>query len=670
MRTPLLTALLLTIATQLYAADPPATLATIVPAPIDYEAGGGACQFTRDTTIAAEPELTQVAGYFSELLAPALANKMQIVPASNPSTIRLHLSAFENRLGAEGYHMVVTQDHIDISAAGPAGAFYAIQTLRDMMPAAIESHQPVEDVAVAACDITDQPRFPWRGAMLDVARHFFPKETVLREIDLLALHKMNVLHLHLNDDQGWRIEIKRYPQLTEVGAWRNGEMTGLEQDWHNASKPHDMSRYGGFYTQDDLREIVAYAKARYIAVVPEIEMPAHSGAVLRSYPELACTAGGAPIKGKNLYCAGKEETFTFIQNVLDEICDIFPGTYIHVGGDEADKDRWHLCPLCQQRMKDNGLKSEDELQSYFIKRIEAYLETKHRRLIGWNEILQGGLPANATVMSWRGTGDSVREAAGLGHDVVMSPESHCYFDHFTQGSDDPAKLNYFLMESNVPLNKVYSFDPTSGNLTAEQAKHVLGAQCNLWTERVPNQDRIDLMTWPRTCALAEVLWSGDARGDYAHFTQRLQKHYASLNALGVKYYDDPMARADIVWSWSADLHLPKETKTVEFDVTKTLESGGDYDLWFTFLDGEQRLDIASGITLLENGHELMHDTHDAFAGTESHHNRYRLRADELHPRAQPTPFESRSSPPTAAPTRTARCSWPNGTAKSRHPPRR
>ena len=629
---PLLATILFTLAAQLHAADPQSSLPPIVPAPIHYEAGVGAFHFTHNTTIAADPELVHVADYFSDLLAPALSGKMPITPttpATAPAAITLHLSAFENRLGAEGYHLVVTQDHIDISAAAPAGAFYAIQTLRDMMPAAVESHQPVDALTVPACDITDQPRFPWRGAMLDVARHFFPKETILREIDLLALHKMNVLHLHLNDDQGWRIEIKRYPQLTEVGAWRNGEMTGLEQDWHSGAKPHDMSRYGGFYTQDDLREIVAYAKARYIAVVPEVEMPAHCNAALRSYPELACTAGGAAIKGKYVYCAGKEETFAFIENVLDEICDIFPGTYIHVGGDECDKDRWKLCPLCQQRMKDNGLKNEDELQSYFIKRIEAYLETKHRRLIGWNEILQGGLPANATVMSWQGTGDSVRKAAGLGHDVVMSPESHCYFDHFTQGSDDPAKIDYFLMESNVPLNKVYSFDPTSGNLTAEQAKHVLGAQCNLWTERVPNQDRIDLMRWPRTAALAEALWTGDARPDYAHFAQRLQRHFARLDALGVKYYNDPMVRADIVWSWSPDLKLPTETKTVEADITKTLASPGNYDLWFTFLDGEQRLDTSS-ITLLENGHELMHDTHDGFAGTESHHNLYRLKIDELH----------------------------------------
>jgi hexosaminidase len=413
-------------------------------------------------------------------------------------------------LGPEGYELTVTPERVIIRASQPAGIFYGKQTLQQLLPGPIP-----------CLHIEDRPRFPWRGAMLDVARHFFPKEFVKRYIDLLALHKLNTLHLHLTDDQGWRVEIKKYPKLTEVGSWR-AETNG------------DGKRYGGFFTQDDLREIVAYAAERHITVVPEIEMPGHGLAALTAYPELSCTGGPFKVRTRwgvepDVYCAGNEKTFAFVQDVLDEVLAIFPSKFIHIGGDECPKARWKKCPKCQARMKAEGLKNEHELQSYFIRRIEKHLSSKGRRLIGWSEIREGGLAKNAALMDWIG---GAVEGASAGHDVVMSPTSHCYFDYY-QSQDkkaEPKAIGGF-----IPLSKVYAFEPVPAKLAPQFHKHILGAQANLWTEYIPTPQQAEYMTFPRLCALAEVVWSPAAARNWDDFSVRLTQHLKHLDALKVNY---------------------------------------------------------------------------------------------------------------------------------------
>ncbi|MBU0616882.1 MAG: family 20 glycosylhydrolase, partial [Planctomycetes bacterium] len=364
-------------------------------------------------------------------------------------------------------------------------------------------------------------RYRWRGMLLDCGRHFMTKDFVKRYIDLLAYHKMNVLHWHLTEDQGWRIEIKKHPKLTEIGAWRG------EGD----------ERYGGFYTREDVKEIVEYAKSRYIAVVPEIEMPGHSLGALAAYPELSCTGGPFKVATRwgvhsEVYCAGNDKVFEFLQDVLSEVIELFPSEFIHIGGDECPKERWQACVKCQARIKTEGLKDEHELQSYFIRRIEKFLNSKGRRLIGWDEILDGGLAPNATVQSWRGMRGAIA-AATAGHDVISSPTSHCYLDYAQwRAPGEPTWMGF------IDLKTCYSFEPTPTELTPEQAKHVLGLEGNMWTEHAP-QARVDWQVFPRLCALAEVGWSPKGKRDWKDFQKRLKAHYPRLDALGVTYFLPP-----------------------------------------------------------------------------------------------------------------------------------
>jgi hexosaminidase len=366
---------------------------------------------------------------------------------------------------------------------------------------------------------------------LDVSRHFFPKEFIKRYIDFLALYKMNMFHWHLTDDQGWRIEIKKYPKLTEIGSWRNGTLIG-----HYSQFPHryDSTRYGGYYTQDDIKEIVEYAEKRYITIVPEIEMPGHSLAALASYPEYSCTGGPFEVANEwgvfeDVYCP-REETFKFLEDVLTEVMELFPGKYIHVGGDEVPKDSWKQCKDCQELMKKEGLKDENELESYFIRRIEKFINSKGRTMIGWDEILEGGLAPNAVVMSWRGTKGGI-EAARQNHDVVMTPGGYCYFDHY-QGNP---KFEPIAIGGYTPVEKVYSFEPTPDSLTQEEQKHILGAQGNVWTEYIPAAGQVEYMVFPRVCALSEVLWSPKEQRNYDNFKKRLIQHFALLDKLGINY---------------------------------------------------------------------------------------------------------------------------------------
>jgi hexosaminidase len=371
--------------------------------------------------------------------------------------------------------------------------------------------------------------------MLDVSRHFLPKEFIYDFIDHLAMHKLNTFHWHLVDDQGWRIEIKKYPKLTDIGAWRV-DREDLHWNAREDRKPDEKATYGGFYTQKEIRDIVAYAQSRYVTIVPEIEMPGHTTAALAAYPQYSCTGGpftvlpGGVWPITDIFCAGKDETFDFLEDILTEVLDLFPGQYIHIGGDEADKKEWKACELCQARIKTEGLKDEDELQSYFIRRIEKFIISKGRRLIGWDEILEGGLAPQAAVMSWRGTGGGI-EAARQNHDVVMSPTSHCYFDYYQGNPDDePLAIGGFL-----PLRLVYSFEPVPADLSPEEAEHILGAQANLWTEYVPTPEHAEYMLFPRTAALAEVVWSTKGENIWDDFATRMERQFSRYDAAGIHY---------------------------------------------------------------------------------------------------------------------------------------
>jgi hexosaminidase len=489
-----------------------------------------------DTVILADKAATPTARQLQNAIAQATGYSLTVKPphVMRENYIIIILGPDLTRLGSEGYHLMIMPKKVVITAADNAGAFYAFQTLRQLLPVQFFSKTPVKgiDWKIPCVLIEDYPRFAWRGAMLDLARYYMPKEFVRKFIDLMAMHKMNSLQLHLTDDQGWRIEIKKYPRLTEVGAWRKESIVG-----HLRDKPrkYDGKPHGGFYTQDDLREIVAYARDRHIRIVPEVEMPGHAQSAIAAYPELGNTGKKLGVSvnwgvHKNIFNAD-EKTILFLQDVLTEVLEIFPSEFIHIGGDEANKDQWKASSEIQARIKELGLKNEDELQSYFIKRMDNFLVSKGRRLIGWDEILEGGLAPNATVMSWRGTKGGIA-AARAGHDVVMAPTKYTYFDYYQSKNKkkEPLAIGGFL-----PLRETYEFEPIPKELTPEQAKHILGAQGQLWTEYIPNPKKAEYMGFPRYCALAELVWTKPEHKDYPDFVERLKGHLKRLDILGVNY---------------------------------------------------------------------------------------------------------------------------------------
>lgn len=434
----------------------------------------------------------------------------------------------------ENYHLDINPARITITAEGKgAGAFYALQTLIQLIPT-----QEVKSLKVApqktfelpCITIKDRPSYTWRGMHLDVCRHFFPTSFIKKYIDILAMYKLNTFHWHLTEDQGWRIEIKKYPRLTSVGAWRNGTMVGKYSD-----QKYDTLHYGGFYTQEEIKEIVAYAAARHITVVPEIEMPGHSLAAMAAYPWLSCTGKTQEVaKGwgvfDDVYCT-KDSVFNFLQDVLDEVIALFPGKYIHIGGDECPKTRWKTCANCQNRIKQLGLKDEHELQSYFITRMEKYLNSKGKQIIGWDEILEGGLAPNAAVMSWRGTEGGIA-AAKQKHFVVMSPSKPCYFDHYQSKNKEKEPL---AIGGFNPLDSVYNYNPTPKTLTEQEAEYIMGAQGNVWTEYILNEKHVEYMAVPRLIALSEVLWTQPEHKDFNNFILRLKKNSAILDKMNVNY---------------------------------------------------------------------------------------------------------------------------------------
>lgn len=470
-------------------------------------------------------EVARIADFFNEYLSNSYGLKLKSQGEGN--SVQFKIISRLN-LGKEGYLLKVSKTSIVITASEPNGLFYGMQTLKQMLP--IETETGTLKIAVA--DIKDQPRFTWRGNMLDVGRHFFPVSFIKKYIDILAMYKINTFHWHLTEDQGWRIEIKKYPLLTEISHWRDETLVGHLRE----SKTFDGIGYGGFYTQEQAKEIVRYAAERYITVIPEIEMPGHSNAVLAAYPNLGCTGGPynvAQIWGvnKNVYCAGKEETFAFIQGVLDEILEIFPSEFIHIGGDECPKDAWKQCDACQKRIKDEKLKDEHELQSYFISRMDKYLSLKGRRLVGWDEILEGGLAPQATVMSWRGEKGGI-EAAKQKHDVVMTPNAYMYLDYYQSENkeNEPLAIGGFL-----PLEKVYGYEPIPAELSADEEKYILGVQTNLWTEYIATTKKAEYMLLPRLQAQAETAWSKKGNKNFADFQNRLNVEYNRLDKLGITY---------------------------------------------------------------------------------------------------------------------------------------
>ncbi len=425
----------------------------------------------------------------------------------------------------EDYELTIAKNQIHISAKEKsAGSFYAIQTLIQLLPL-----EKTTTLVIPCLKINDSPRFKWRGMHLDVSRHFFSISFIKKYIDFLALYKMNTFHWHLTDDQGWRIEIKKYPKLTDIGAYRKGTMVGPYSDQKFDSKP-----YGGFYTQEEIKDIVAYASKRYITIVPEIEMPGHSVAAVAAYPWLSCIGKQIDVeKGwgvfEDVFCT-KDSTFQFLENVLDEVMNLFPGKYIHIGGDECPKTIWKTCKTCQARIKTENLKNEHELQSYFITRIEKHVNSKGKQIIGWDEILEGGLAPNAAVMSWRGTEGGI-EAAKQKHQVVMTPGSHCYFDHYQSAPNgEPLAIGGY-----TPLEKVYAFEPIPTELNTEEQNYILGAQANIWTEYILNEKHLEYMAMPRMAALAEVLWTPKDKKNETDFLNRLQTHFLLLDKLEINY---------------------------------------------------------------------------------------------------------------------------------------
>ena len=501
--------------------EQPKETLSIIPVPLASEIVGGAFTVNEHTQLWIEaPEADkQILQGFLEA-SPLKLVVASEAPGANAIVLK-QVAELPNVKSAEGYVLTTTKQGVTIEATSGAGLFYGVQTLLQMTREANK---------VAMGTITDEPRFEYRGMMLDVSRHFFGLDFVKKQIDAMAYYKLNRLHIHLTDAAGWRIEIKKYPRLTNFAAWRTGKNW---KEWWNTDRKYleegTEGASGGYFTQDQCREIVEYAKKHYITVIPEIEMPSHSEEVTTAYPELSCTH--VPYKQADV-CVGNEKTFEFLENVLLEVMEIFPSEYIHVGGDEASKQSWKTCPKCQARMKKEGLKDVDELQSYLITRMEKFLNKHGRNLLGWDEILEGGLAPNATVMSWRGTEGGLK-AIESGHRAIMSPGEFCYFDSYQDAPHtQPEAIGGYL-----PLSKVYSYDPIPETFTPEQAALMYGVQANLWAEYIPTKEHMEYMIYPRILALSEVAWSAVANKNYEDFHARALKAVEELRSKGYNPFD-------------------------------------------------------------------------------------------------------------------------------------
>ena len=528
---------------------PPSTQAreiSIIPQPVSLKAGKGNFIITKNTALVVQDQMDRAAAdFFNTYLKQFYGFQLSVQKQSAKNSIRLYTRKFIKSPDNDAYTFASSSNGVIIEGDTYAGTFYGVQTLIQLLPV-----QKSATLKIPAVSVQDEPRFAYRGLHLDVSRHFFPVDFIKKYIDYIALHKMNYFHWHLTDDQGWRIEIKKYPKLTEIGAWRNG--TIIDGD---PVKGNDNTKYGGYYTQEQIKDIVAYAQKRYITIVPEIELPGHSEAAIAAYPELSCFPNestkypkeftwSGDTTGKQVqqawareygdaFCAGKENTFQFLEDVMDEVLALFPSKMIHVGGDECHKANWKRCPNCQKRMKENGLKDEDELQSYFIQRMEKYLNSKGRTLIGWDEILEGGLAPKAVVMSWRGEKGGI-EAAKQHHDVIMTPTTYAYFDYAQAKNQDSLTISS-IIGGYLPPETVYNYEPLSAQLTVDEQKYIIGVQANVWTEYMTNPAKVQYMLFPRMTAMSEVAWSPKERKNWEDFQQRLQQQFKRYDLWKVGY---------------------------------------------------------------------------------------------------------------------------------------
>ena len=508
----------------------------IIPLPQEVATQGSAPFLLKPSTPISyqegDTEMEQTARFLASYIKEATGYEPKVVTGNANKGI--HLSIASDIRNPEGYRLLVSENGIEIAGASNAGIFYGVQTLRKSIPAMAEGM----NIELPAASINDYPRFPYRGMHLDVSRHFFPVDSVKKFIDILALHNMNRFHWHLTDDQGWRIEIKKYPELTQIGAQRKETVIGRNSGKYDG-KPYGE---GMFYTQDEIRDVIAYAQERFITIIPEIDLPGHQLAAITTYPDLGCTGGPYEVwtqwgVSDDVICAGNEKAMTFLEDVLGEVIDLFPSEYIHVGGDECPKVRWKSCPKCQARIKAEGIKgdskhtAEEYLQSYVISRMEKFVESKGRHIIGWDEILEGGLAPNATVMSWRGVDGGI-EAAKQKHNVIMTPNSYLYFDYYqsTDTEHDPLAIGGYL-----PLERVYSYEPMPASLTPEEQKYIKGVQANLWTEYIATFPHAQYMVLPRWAALCEIQWSSPEKKNYADFLSRLPQLIKWYDAEGYNY---------------------------------------------------------------------------------------------------------------------------------------
>ncbi|MBS0000238.1 MAG: beta-N-acetylhexosaminidase [Cyclobacteriaceae bacterium] len=473
------------------------------------------------------PFLEGMVKFLNGLVINTISARLEVsdVTGNDPQIILLLNNELD--LGKEGYHLMIDKKQILIEGETEKGIFYGIQTLRQILPAE-KSQSAIE---ISGVEIFDHPRFSWRGLHLDVSRHFMPVDFIKKYLDYMAMHKLNMFHWHLTDDQGWRIEIKKYPKLTKIGAWRNETLVGHFED---QPQQFDGNRYGGYYTQQEIREIVQYAGERCITIVPEIELPGHAQAAIAAYPELGVT--GEPVEVRKIWGISpyifniEESSFEFIKNVLAEVTSLFPGEFVHIGGDEAVKDQWAESVRIQQKMKALGIRDEHGLQSWFIQRIDSFLASRGKRLIGWDEILEGGLAPNAAVMSWRGEEGGI-QAAKAGHDVVMTPTEYCYFDYYqAENQNEPLAIGGFL-----PLAKVYGYNPVPASLNEEETSHILGVQANVWTEYMATPEQVEYMVFPRIAALSEIAWTSPERKSWPGFRQRIKKLAMLYKSEGINY---------------------------------------------------------------------------------------------------------------------------------------
>lgn len=595
----------------------------IIPKPVSVEIGSGEFLFNSKTRLSIPRELKNEAAFFLEKMSASSDINLEVISAAgNDNVVTLKIDdKLGDRKGAEAYELIVTEKKVEISGGGYPGLFYGLQTLLQLLPKEVYSrvNTGAKEFSIPCVQIVDYPQFGWRGFMLDASRHFQPVDYVKRVLDLMAIHKMNIFHWHLTDDQGWRIQIKQYPWLTETGAWRSQP---------NFPVKGTINPYGGFYTQEQIREIVKYASDRHITIIPEIDLPGHSSALVHAIPEMACVNARKDDyvhyfsdypkrekkyirhRGTNVVCAGDEDAYAIIDNILGEIVDLFPAEYIHIGGDEVQKVWWEACPDCQERMREEDLQDMNELQSYFIGRLEAMLNKRGRHLIGWEEILEGNLSPTASVMGWIGMDRSIKSVKQGRKTVIASNKA--YYIQMSQ-TDNPFHPQKWPL--NTTTKKIYQYNPLPSEMTEEEKELILGIQTSLWTPFTNKEELWDIATYPRNCALSEAAWTQPGLKDWENFEHRLQKHLSRLAYLGVPYWRENQT---LIGEWETG-DVWERASALKFDVTPVMDHPGVY-----FFLGD--LESGTGLVfekamLLKDGKQIASDQHFGYVLKDKNHDR-------------------------------------------------